>query len=161
MNTTEKKDLRTTYNLEKIRSFFPEGFNFDIDDVFKACPYTFIELQKKSRLKDLVQWRQISMIFKYASGSTFEQVGHYFNKDHSTIVHSLKCVINALEGYDPVLKEKIDKIVSSSDVFIYSTDDHSKNLVLCLRYLEHNYAENFLTSSFYKSIRKVNNKVIR
>jgi hypothetical protein len=160
MNTKEKQDLRTILNADRLRSFFPDGFYFDVEEVLTACPYTFNELQQKTRKKDFVHWRQILIAFKYASGSTFEQVGDYIGKDHSTCVYALKNVLNALQGFDWLLKEKIDQVVALSDVIIYATEDHSKNEILALRYLEHNYVEKFVNSTFRNSNKK-GKKVIR
>lgn len=160
MNTKEKQDLRTILNADRLRSFFPEGFYFEVDQVLTVCPYTFDELQQKTRKKDFVQWRQILIAFKYASGSTFEQVGDYIGKDHSTCVYALKNVLNALHGFDWLLKEKIDQVIALSDVIIYATEDHSKNEILSLRYLEHNYIEKFINSSVTNFIEK-NKMIIR
>jgi hypothetical protein len=72
----------------------------------------------------------------------------------------LKNVLNALQGFDWLLKEKIDRVVALSDVIIYATEDHSKNEILALRYLEHNYVEKFVNSTFRNSNKK-GKKVIR
>ena len=137
MNTEKKQDLRTRFHIDKLREFFPENYCFDPNNVLKICPFTLNEIRMTTRKKEVVQWRQILIAFKYASGSTFEAAGQFVgNKDHSTCVHSLKKVINALEGYDSAMKLKIDEIVAGTERFFYATDDHTKNEVNALRLME-------------------------
>lgn len=141
MNTEKKQDLRTRFHIDRLRDFFPEYYCFDTNNIFKICPFTFDELKANTRKKEIVQWRQILIAFKYASGTTFQEAGRFVgNKDHSTCVHALKQVINALEGFDQSMKLKIDEIIAGSETFFYASEDNAKNEVNALRLLEQNFA---------------------
>lgn len=113
-------------------------FNDDTDFVFEhfliACPYTIEQLREKSRLQDIMQWRQIGMAWYAMEHDKITEAGSFFNKDHSTVWHSLNCV--AERKFNPRLSEKVDKVldVMRSDVVVMN--DFSNKEVSSLVYME-------------------------
>jgi hypothetical protein len=69
---------------------------------------------------------------KYA----YKQSRKFFDKDHSTVIHALKVVRLANNGFDYLLKEKIDKIMNCIDLSIPYSHDSSENEKNSLIYLE-------------------------
>jgi len=67
-------------------------------------------IMSKTRRRDIVQARQIGMylLYKYTRFS-YQKVGSYFGKDHATAIHSENKIKDALRGFDPNLKEKVEE----------------------------------------------------
>ena len=57
------------------------------------------DLKSKSRKKELVVARQVAMYFsKQYTNHSLKSIGHYFGgRDHSTVIHALQAVSNALD----------------------------------------------------------------
>ncbi len=63
------------------------------------------ELKKKTRKKNIVLARQITMyLTRKLTDETLEAIGGYFNRDHATVIHSLDKIANSL-----VLNPKIQR----------------------------------------------------
>lgn len=50
----------------------------------------YFKLNSKSRKRDLVTIRHVFFCVLHKKGTTLEQIGEIFNKDHSTVVHGIK-----------------------------------------------------------------------
>ncbi len=90
---------------------------------WKTCPYTIDELNAKNRSRKLAVWRQIGMVWYRLSGKSLKGAGKVFDRNHATVLHSIKIVSNAFDGYYPEMLDKIkilidiDKTNFSSKVY--------------------------------------------
>lgn len=84
-----------------------EELNFALETV--DTPYDL--LKGKSRKAEIVTDRQIVMyLLNVHSDYITTRIGNLFNRDHSTVVHSLKA-LHGKAKYDSKLKNRLDKIV--------------------------------------------------
>jgi hypothetical protein len=66
----------------------------------------------KKRKKELVQARQVHMVIRnllIRKSESLAQTGAIYNKDHATVLHAKKAVLNALDGYNVEFREKFRK----------------------------------------------------
>lgn len=70
-----------------------------MNDFYLACPYSIEELKSRKRKQSLVSWRQIGLSWAFLSGLKLNQSGKLFNRNHATVIHSLKIVRDSLNGY--------------------------------------------------------------
>lgn len=60
--------------------------------------YTLDEIRGKGRVSELVACRQVLMYFlRTKSGMKLAEIGKRFNRDHTTVIHSLRTVNGLLE----------------------------------------------------------------
>ena len=70
-------------------------------------------LLNKCRRKEVVYPRQIAMyLLAHYTVLTLKSIGVIFEKDHTTVIHSMEVVDNYI-FCDPLVKEQIDQIVST------------------------------------------------
>jgi hypothetical protein len=93
-------------------------------------------MRQVSRKREVLQWRQLGMVWLEIEYMLLSKAGRFFDKDHSTVIHALKVVRQANKGYDYVLKEKIDKIMNCIDLSVPYSNDSSENEKNSLIYLE-------------------------
>jgi chromosomal replication initiator protein len=69
-----------------------------IDAVCRLVEVNVEDVFTRSRKSQIVKARQLSMYFmlKYNSNLTVTQVGRLFKRDHATVLHSKKVVIDSL-----------------------------------------------------------------
>jgi hypothetical protein len=116
--------------------FFPDYYEFCMQDFFDACPYTMEQLQSRNKKDDLKCWRSIGMFYHWMINNNFMWAAREFCRDHSTAIHSVKMIYDAMDGYNIALKERVDMVVNSNEYKIYATDDIHKNEVLALILME-------------------------
>lgn len=89
---------------------------------FNICPYTLTFLRSTKKEEPLVFYRQLGAFWIWLSGETLEQTGKYFNKNHATILHSVKVVLTEKDyHYKPFLDKIIaenEKLFEKDTVFI-------------------------------------------
>ena len=80
--------LKTRLNAEDI-----------IDHVCKAFEITTDEIASNSRLRNICFARQVAMhiIRQRVRNYTLNNIGAHFNRDHATVMHSLKAISNQVE----------------------------------------------------------------
>jgi hypothetical protein len=84
-------------------------------DFWRTCPYQPTEILMKTKWEPLASWRKVGMVWSLLSGTTMYQAATTFDRDHSTISHAAKNVLNAFEnGTDPFLKKCIQKVASAA-----------------------------------------------
>lgn len=115
---------------------FPKGTTFSMDDFISACPYTMDELRKRDRHTDIKQWRHVGMTFYALENNNILRTGRYFNMDHASVIHAIKNVMFANQGFDPDLKDKIDSVLHTRANYLVYTSDINVNEVTALRHLE-------------------------
>lgn len=70
-----------------------------------------LSLAHKSRTRELVELRQIFCQIARVMGFSLKNIGvHLGNRDHTTVIHSLKAFNNLTET-DPVYREKYNNII--------------------------------------------------
>ena len=90
----------------------PDTFDYDktflrVCKVFKTDPMEVIT-SKKPRKRELVVTRQATMtLAKLQSKMSLSQIGAKFNKDHATVLHSVKTIKN-LRDTDRTFREDTD-----------------------------------------------------
>lgn len=84
--------------------------------VFEISPE---RIRSKRKFKDQVESRQTAMFFARKLDYPLWFVGHYYNKDHSTVVHAMKCVLETLpteKGYNEKYQEVLNKVFIEKEV---------------------------------------------
>lgn len=90
-----------------LRRRFPKNGNYSITEFLMVCPFSLDELMKPNRKKEIKEWRQVGMVWKYLECENLSMAGRFFQRDHATVIHSIKLSIDAMDGYHSDLKEKI------------------------------------------------------
>jgi hypothetical protein len=107
-------------------------------DVIDSSPYTFKELQKKSRKTDIRIWRQFLVAFGRLQGMTITDSGSLVNQDHSTVIHAVYCLNSRLRSNQyPEYLEVLNTIKYHIQVNISSSEDTNINEMNCLILLDH------------------------
>jgi chromosomal replication initiator protein len=85
-------------------------FNDILKVVTNVLPVTEDQLKSRKRDRPIVQARQISiyLIYKYTQLKLIK-TADIFNRDHATALHSIRVIKDAKKGYNPEVKELIDK----------------------------------------------------
>ncbi len=81
---------RTTKDIAEylIQKYDLERVSFN--DFLNACEYSFEELKSKSRERELIDWRNVGILIAYKESRVLSRAGKVFNRDHSTVLHSIK-----------------------------------------------------------------------
>jgi len=99
--------------VDRRQSITPEAIRDYMSELFKV---SVSQLQSKSRKKQVTFPRQVSMYFsrKYTD-CALSEIGKAFNRDHSTVVHSIKVITDAMmknagvKGQVELLDKKLKK----------------------------------------------------
>ena len=86
-----------------------------INNIFSTVSNTYgvsiDEIKSTNRSSNISQARNICMyVIKTVTGITLKEIGAFFGKDHSTVLHSIKRVENAIES-DQTFKNTINNII--------------------------------------------------
>ncbi len=102
---------------EKLKERFTEKEknNYSLDEIVSAVSeYYHIstsDIKSKKRSRGIVVTRQVCIhIINRLTDCSSTEIGSYFNKDHSTVLHSLKMIENLFKT-DPTLESTIEKII--------------------------------------------------
>lgn len=87
-------------NLLNVTKVYFEAF-------FNVCPYTLGSLKSIQKQEPLIFYRHLGSLWVWLSGETLEQTGKYFNRNHATVIHSIKSVINGKDFYYQPFLDKI------------------------------------------------------
>lgn len=96
----------------------PNGLT--LQDWVNASGLTFEQLNSKTRVDNLMVWRQLIMAYFHGVGETITSASKIFGKDHSTGIHACKCVINSIQYNDQRIISRIKALkdykgISDSD----------------------------------------------
>ena len=107
-------------------------------DVIDSSPYTFKELQEKSRITDIRIWRQFLVAFGRLQGMTIMKAGKLVNQDHVTVIHAIKCVYSRLNSNQyPEYLKVFNAIKYHIEIEISSSEDMNINEMNCLVLMDH------------------------
>jgi hypothetical protein len=126
-----------TYELNTIRNTkktFNKNTRFMFEDFLISCPFSIEYLRQKNRKQEVMQWRQIGMAWYAIEYNSLTQAGEFFNHDHSTVVHALKCVQD--RKWNPSLSDKVNKILELMENEIINAESIGEKEVNSLIYLE-------------------------
>jgi len=71
--------------------------NYDINKFWQLCPYTYEQITKRTRTREIMFHRQCGMVFYYMNGYTLTAAGKIFKKDHATVLHAIRNIISCLD----------------------------------------------------------------
>lgn len=80
-----------------------------ISIVCRYCEVTREQLQSGRRITELVEARHLAVYFisTHVRKATSTRIGRYFNRDHTTVLHSIKCV-NDFKDTDQAFKSQFE-----------------------------------------------------
>ena len=128
----------TTYGrkIKYIKSKLPKRKFYTMHEFFLVCPYSHDELKVANRSRDLMQWRQLGMVWACLCGSSTVDAGKMFNKDHATAIYSQEMIIYALDGFHPMLREKLQDVIESIEIAQSASNDPNTNYIIASRQIE-------------------------
>jgi hypothetical protein len=106
----DRDEVKNLFGLDKI---YIEAF-------FNTCPFTLSSLRNQKKEQPLIFYRQLGLFWIWLSGETLEQTGLYFNKHHTTVLHSIENVI--IEKNTTYL-HKIEKLLLENKNLSESNND--------------------------------------
>lgn len=130
--------ISTTYGrkLSYIKKKLPKRNFYTMHEFFLVCPCSHESLKEANRLRQLMQWRQVGMVWATLSGLSQTEAGRLFNKNHATVIHSQEMVKLALEGYHPELKDKFMEVMESVELAQSASNDINTNYIISSRRIE-------------------------
>ncbi len=124
-------ELNTIRNTKKT---FTKNTRFMFEDFLISCPFSIEYLRQKNRKQEVMQWRQIGMAWYAMEYNSLTQAGDFFNHDHSTVVHALKCIQD--RKWNPSLSDKVNNILELMENEIINAESIGEKEVNSLIYLE-------------------------
>jgi hypothetical protein len=98
---------------------------YSMDEFFAACPFTLEQLRTHDRTHELLCWRQLGMTWQLLSGENLTNTGRFFGRTHATVINSLNCVLNTVDGFgSPVMADAIKRIMERSATPGIRIDSH-------------------------------------
>ena len=129
-----EEELKQLLNLTRI----------NYKDVIDASPYSFKELQEKSRVTDIRIWRQFLVAFGRLQGMTVMNTGKLVNQDHVTVIHAIKCLNSRLRSNQyPEYLKVLEAIKYHIEVNVSSSEDMNINEMNCLILMDHLIAKKY------------------
>ena len=95
---------------KKIRQVLNIQNNFSIEDLAFISGYSLEEITGRCRVADLAEWRQIIHSYLRSQEFGLDQIGIIMNRNHATIVHSCKSVLNLMKMHDKRMVKKVNKM---------------------------------------------------
>jgi len=128
----------TTYGrkLKYIKTKFPKRNFYTMHEFFLVCPYSKDELKIPNRSRDIMQWRQLGMAWACLCGMSIVEAGKMFNKDHATVVYSQEMLVYALDGFHPLLSEKLQDVIDCVEIAQHASNDPNTNVIIASRQIE-------------------------
>jgi hypothetical protein len=83
-----------------------------------------------------MQWRQLGMTWAVLSGMTLVDAGKLFKKDHATVIYATSMIKIALEGYHPLLREKLNEVIDCIEITNAHANDYNTAMIISARRIE-------------------------
>ena len=135
--------------LSYIKGKLPRRKFYTMHEFFLVCPCSHESLKEANRLRQLMQWRQVGMVWATLSGFSLTEAGKLFNKNHATVIHSQEMVKLALEGYHPELLDKLNEVLECIEITNAHANDYNTALIISARKIEN------LLKNKYKRINQM------
>lgn len=128
----------TTYGrkIKYILGKLPKRSFYTMHEFFLVCPYTHEELKIANRSRDRMQWRQLGMAWATLTGLSLTESGKLFNKDHATVIYSQEMIVLALDGYHPLLAEKLNEVLECIEITNANANDYNTAIIISARRIE-------------------------
>ena len=128
----------TTYGrkIKYILSKLPARKFYTMHEFFLVCPYSHEELKIANRSRDRMQWRQLGMAWATLTGLSLTESGKLFNKDHATVIYSQEMIVLALDGYHPLLAEKLNEVLECIEINNTNASDFNTAFIISARNIE-------------------------
>ncbi len=130
-NSTEY-GRRLNYILSKL----PKRNFYTMHEFFLVCPYSHEELKIADRSRDKMQWRQLGMAWATLTGLSLTESGNMFNKDHATVIYSQQMLIDALDGFHPLLMQKFSDVLDCIEINNTNASDFNTAFIISARNIE-------------------------
>jgi len=101
-----------------------------------VCPYTHEELKIANRSRDRMQWRQLGMAWATLTGLSLTESGNMLNKDHATVIYSQQMLIDALDGFHPLLMQKFSDVLDCIEINNTNASDFNTAFIISARNIE-------------------------
>lgn len=131
-----KDSERYGRKLKYIKSKLPRRNFYTMHEFFLVCPYSIDELRIPNRSRDIMQWRQLGMAWACLCGMSIIEAGKTFNKDHATVVYSQEMIVLALDGFHPLLREKLQDVIDCVEIAQHASNDPNTNVIIASRQIE-------------------------
>jgi len=135
--------------LSYIKGKLPRRKFYTMHEFFLVCPCSHESLKEANRLRQLMQWRQVGMVWATLSGFSLTEAGKLFNKNHATVIHSQEMVKLALEGYHPELLDKLNEVLECIEITNAHANDYNTALIISARRIEN------LLKNRYKRLNQI------
>ena len=122
--------------LNYILSKLPKRNFYTMHEFFLVCPYSHEELKIADRSRDKMQWRQLGMAWATLTGLSLTESGKLFNKDHATVIYSQQMLIDALDGFHPLLMQKFSDVLDCIEITNAHANDYNTALIISARRIE-------------------------
>ena len=104
--------------------------NINDDDILHFAGVTEKMVMSTSRKREIVMARDLMMVNLWANTSaSLTKVGATYGKDHATIIHSIKKINNALDGYNDDVLDLIKSIRSRNTVTNQGVDNGVNEMI--------------------------------
>jgi len=122
--------------LNYILSKLPQRNFYTMHEFFLVCPYSHEELKIANRSRDRMQWRQLGMAWATLTGLSLTESGNMFNKDHATVIYSQQMLIDALDGFHPLLMQKFSDVLDCIEINNTNASDFNTAFIISARNIE-------------------------
>ena len=113
---------------------FEENTRFYFEDYLITCPFSMDYLRNQNRKQEVREWRQIGMAWYAMESNSLTKTGMVFNRDHATVLHSLKRIQD--RKFDRSMEEKVNQILECMQLDVESPVESGLKEVNSLVYLE-------------------------
>jgi chromosomal replication initiation ATPase DnaA len=96
----------------------------------RYCPYQIEIITGSNRVTDIKIYRQVIHALLFASGYTYSQIGRMLNRDHVTIMHSVKTVSNMIQIHDMQYIKAIWELSKDSEYYTGEYEEKTNNFVI-------------------------------
>jgi hypothetical protein len=83
-----------------------------------------------------MQWRQLGMAWATLTGLSLTEAGKTFNKDHATVVYSQEMIVLAIDGFHPLLAEKLNEVLACIEITNAHANDYNTAMIISARRIE-------------------------
>lgn len=119
---------------------------FNEIDFYRTCPINEEVIKSKIRDSHVVKWRHLGCVWVLLSCNSLTEAAKVMKRNHATIIHAVKKVVNAIEGYDDELLKCLEMLVDNSRKGVYLNyvdkqynDDIKENELVGLVSLQSNF----------------------
>jgi chromosomal replication initiation ATPase DnaA len=104
--------------------------NFDMVRIQRYCPLDFELITGQNRITNIKIYRQVVHALLFASGYGYSEIGRLLNRDHVTIMHSVKTVSNMIQIHDMQYIKAIWELSKDSEYYTGEYEEKINNFVI-------------------------------